>query len=155
MNHSAALFVKRRSSTAVLPSRGSPGAAGYDLSASETRTITAKSHDSVPTDISIVLPEGTYGRIAPRSGLTAKFGINVGAGVIDADFCGKISVILFNHGARDLVINIGDKIAQLIITKIETPDVVEVFGELPTTQRGENGFGSTGGISAMNNSQKL
>lgn len=79
----------------------------------------------------------------PRSGLAWKHSIDVGAGVIDADYRGPVGVILFNHSDMDFDVKVGDRIAQLIIEKIMTPDVVEVE-DLDTTLRGEGGFGSTG-----------
>lgn len=80
---------------------------------------------------------------APRSGLAWKHSIDVGAGVIDADYRGPVGVILFNHSDVDFEVNTGDRIAQLIIQKIVTPEVTEVES-LDSTQRGEGGFGSTG-----------
>ncbi|KAK1553563.1 hypothetical protein Q3G72_000452 [Acer saccharum] len=137
------LRVKKLSEKAVLPSRGSPLAAGYDLySATETQ-VPARGKVLVPTDISIAIPVGTYARVAPRSGLTWKHSIDVGAGVIDADYRGPVGVILFNHSDVDFEIKVGDRIAQLIIEKIVTPDVLEVE-DLDSTVRGEGGFGSTG-----------
>ena len=95
------------------------------------------------TGISVAIPEGCYGRIAPRSGLAVKRFIDVGAGVIDADYRGEIGVVLFNHSDEDFVVKPGDRIAQLILEKIETPTVKEAE-ELPDTKRGTDGFGSTG-----------
>src|SRR6202030_1049249 len=95
------------------------------------------------TQISIKLPKGTYGRIAPRSGLATKFMIGTGAGVIDRDYTGPIKVLIFNHSKVGVPLAKGEHIAQLIIEKIETPPVIEVK-ELEKTQRGNKGFGSTG-----------
>lgn len=81
--------------------------------------------------------------VAPRSGLAWKHSIDVGAGVIDADYRGPVGVILFNHSDVDFDIKAGDRIAQLIIEKIVTPDVTEV-DDLDATVRGSGGFGSTG-----------
>ncbi|KAM5564858.1 deoxyuridine 5'-triphosphate nucleotidohydrolase [Rosa sericea] len=141
---SAGFFrVKKLSENAVLPSRGSPLSAGYDLSSATETKIPARGKALVPTDLSIAVPEGTYARVAPRSGLTWKHSIDVGAGVIDADYRGPVGVILFNHSDVDFEIKVGDRIAQLIIEIIITPDVVEVE-DLDSTVRGEGGFGSTG-----------
>lgn len=98
---------------------------------------------AVPTGISITVPIYCYARIAPRSGLTFKYGIQVGAGVIDSDYTGEIKVILFNHGENDFIIKTGDRIAQLIFEKIVTNELQEVE-ELVQTDRGSGGFGSTG-----------
>ncbi|XP_016177828.2 deoxyuridine 5'-triphosphate nucleotidohydrolase, partial [Arachis ipaensis] len=110
-------------------------------SAVETK-ILARGKALVATDLSISIPEGTYARIAPRSGLALKHSIDVGAGVIDADYRGPVGVILFNHSDVDFEVKVGDRVAQLILEKIVTPDVVEVE-DLDSTVRGEGGFGST------------
>ena len=141
------LQVKRLSEHAVLPSRGSDFAAGLDLSAAESLCIPAGQRALVKTDLSIACPPGTYARIAPRSGLAYKHGIDVGAGVIDADYRGPLGVILFNFGDNDFEIKQGDRIAQLILEQIILPDVIECDddGELPAVGvRGAAGFGSTG-----------
>ncbi|KAK8642439.1 hypothetical protein V6N13_011782 [Hibiscus sabdariffa] len=135
------LKVKKLSEKAVLPSRGSALAAGYDL-ATDT-TVPARGKALIPTDLSISVPEGTYGRVAPRSGLAWKHSIDVGAGVIDADYRGPLGVILFNYSDVEFEVKVGDRIAQLIIEKIMTPDVLEVE-DLDSTTRGGGGFGSTG-----------
>ena len=95
------------------------------------------------TGLSISFPSGLYARIAPRSGLALKKFIDVGAGVVDSDYHGKVGVVLFNHGDQDFVVKMGDRIAQLILEKIDTPPVEEVQG-LDDTVRGTGGFGSTG-----------
>ncbi|XP_063229280.1 deoxyuridine 5'-triphosphate nucleotidohydrolase [Bacillus rossius redtenbacheri] len=97
----------------------------------------------VKTDIQIELPPGCYGRIAPRSGLAYHNHIDVGAGVIDEDYRGNVGVLLFNHSEQPFVVKRGDRIAQLICQRIFYPDLVEVE-DLSDTERGENGFGSTG-----------
>ena len=97
----------------------------------------------MPTDLSIAVPEGTYGRVAPRSGLAVKHFLDVGAGVVDADYRGPLGVVLFNFGKEDYQVREGDRIAQLVLERIVTPDVLEVES-LDDTQRGEGGFGSTG-----------
>lgn len=135
--------VKKLSEKAVLPTRGSSLSAGYDLSSAVDSKVPARGKALIPTDLSIAVPEGTYARIAPRSGLAWKHSIDVGAGVIDADYRGPVGVILFNHSDVDFEVKLGDRIAQLIIEKIVTPEVVEVE-DLDSTVRGEGGFGSTG-----------
>ncbi|XP_043709855.1 deoxyuridine 5'-triphosphate nucleotidohydrolase [Telopea speciosissima] len=137
------LKVKKLSENAVLPKRGSMLAAGYDLSSATEAKVPARGKALVPTDLSIAIPEGTYARIAPRSGLAWKNSIDVGAGVIDADYRGPIGVILFNHADVDFEVKLGDRIAQLILEKIITPKVLEVE-DLDSTVRGDGGFGSTG-----------
>ncbi|VVT57228.1 uncharacterized protein SAPINGB_P005598 [Magnusiomyces paraingens] len=135
--------VKLLSEYARAPLRGSASAAGYDIFSSEAKTLPAKGWGIVETDISIAIPEDTYARIAPRSGLAAKHGIDTGAGVIDADYRGPLKVVLFNHSNVDYEIARGDRIAQLILEIIRTPEI-QVVESLPETQRGAGGFGSTG-----------
>ena len=96
----------------------------------------------IKTDLAIKVPSGTYGRIAPRSGLALKHGIDVGAGVIDQDYRGNVKIILFNHGDSDYAIEQGERIAQLILEKIEIVELQEVQ-DFISTERGERGFGST------------
>jgi dUTP pyrophosphatase len=148
------LKIKRLSVNAKLPTKGSSGAAGYDLYSAVEIIVPARSLNInktiwagqalIATDISIQVPKGTYGRVAPRSGLALKNGIDVGAGVIDSDFCGNVGVILFNHGQDDFHIKVGDRIAQLILEKIETDAIVVEVDELEKSERGNGGFGSTG-----------
>ncbi|KAI9233354.1 MAG: dUTP diphosphatase [Podila humilis] len=137
------LLVKKLSEKARIPTRGTKHAAGFDLYSSTAMTIPAQSKAVVPTDISIAVPEGTYGRVAPRSGLAVKHFIDTGAGVIDYDYRGPVGVVLFNFGQKDFVIEEGDRIAQLVLEKVLLCDAVEVE-ELDSTERGAGGFGSTG-----------
>jgi dUTP pyrophosphatase len=138
------LLVRKLTATATLPSRGSALAAGYDLHADKDAHIDARGGAIVDTGIAIALPPGTYGRIAPRSGLASRNGIAVGGGVIDGDYRGEIRVILFNHGAADFVVKRGDRIAQLILEKYEADAVLCEVDSLDKTARGADGFGSTG-----------
>lgn len=137
------LQVKLLSAKARLPERGSKQAAGYDLFSAQDLVIPTGKRALVRTDISIIIPKGTYARIAPRSGLALKHGLNVGAGVVDIDYTGPVGVVLFNHGHEDFTVKTGDKIAQLILERISNPKVVETQ-EVGTTARGASGFGSTG-----------
>lgn len=143
LEQSPSLLVKKLSDKAKLPTRGSAFAAGYDLYAAKETVIPKRGKALVDTDISIAVPAGTYGRIAPRSGLAAKHFIDTGAGVIDADYRGQVKVLLFNHSDADFAVSEGDRVAQLVIERIYTPDVVEV-AELEESVRGAGGFGSTG-----------
>lgn len=138
------LLVKKLSENAAIPKKASLLAAGYDLSSAVDTIVPACNKALIPTDIAISCPAGTYGRIAPRSGLAHKHFIDVGAGVIDADYSGNVGVILFNHSDKDFVVNKGDRIAQLILEQIEHDIEVEEVENLTETNRGENGFGSTG-----------
>jgi deoxyuridine 5'-triphosphate nucleotidohydrolase len=137
------LQVKKLRPEAVLPTRGSEWSAGYDLSSAEAKTIAPGARAVVKTALSIACPAGTYGRIAPRSGLAVKKGIDVGAGVVDADYRGEVGVVLFNLGQEDFEIQPGDRIAQLVLEQILMVPVEEV-DELDETVRGAGGFGSTG-----------
>jgi len=143
MEASISLFVKKLSPQGRLPTRGSAFAAGYDLYAARDTVVPARGKVLVDTDISIAVPTGTYGRIAPRSGLASKHFIDTGAGVIDADYRGQVKVLLFNHADTDFEIKEGNRIAQLVLERIVTPEVVEVE-ELEESVRGAGGFGSTG-----------
>ena len=137
------LRVKRLTPHATVPSRGTPLSAGFDLSSAVDTVVPARGKALVKTNLMIGLPEGCYGRIAPRSGLAWKHAIDVGAGVIDADYRGDVGVVLFNLSDQDFQVKCGDRCAQLILERIVTPDVVEVE-DLEATDRGTGGFGSTG-----------
>ena len=137
------LKVKKLVSHATLPVRASQGAAGYDLHSSEGYVILPGRRAIVSTGVSIELPPGVYGRVAPRSGLAVKHGLQVGAGVIDPDYTGEVKVVLFNHDKTAFVIKPGYRVAQLVLERFETPEIEEVQN-LTETERGEGGFGSTG-----------
>jgi len=137
------LCVKKLVEDAIIPTRGSTHAVGYDLYSVEDCCVPHNSRHLVGTGISIVLPVNVYGRVAPRSGLAVKHGIQVGAGVIDPDYTGEVKVVLFNQGDKDFEIKKGDRIAQLVLERCETPSVREVQS-IEETVRGSGGFGSTG-----------
>ncbi|KAF1999387.1 dUTP diphosphatase, partial [Amniculicola lignicola CBS 123094] len=139
----SALQVQLLSDKARAPTKGSVYAAGHDLYSARDVVVPARGRARVDTDISIAVPVGTYGRIAPRSGLAAKHGIDTLAGVIDADYRGQVGVILANLSETDFEIKVGDRIAQLIVEKILMPEVV-VVEKLEESVRGAGGFGSTG-----------
>jgi dUTP pyrophosphatase len=135
--------VKRLHAHAILPRRATDGSAGYDLFSSDAVTMWPGDLVCVPTGIAIKVPPGTYGRIAPRSGITVKHNVHVGAGVIDADYTGEIRVVLCNNGKNAVSFGAFDRIAQLVLEKNEIAEVIEVQ-ELGETERGAGGFGSTG-----------
>ena len=137
------LKVQKLSKNVALPKRSTDGAAGYDLCAAQDCTIPAGGKGLVKTGLSISFPTGLYARIAPRSGFALKRFIDVGAGVVDANYRGEVGVVLFNHGDQDFEVKMGDRIAQLILEKIDTPPVQEVQ-DLDNTVRGSGGFSSTG-----------
>jgi dUTP pyrophosphatase len=138
-----ALLIKKLVAHAVAPMRATSDSAGYDLTSAVDAIIPPNDRLAVATGIAIGLPEGTYGRIAPRSGLAFKHGIDVFAGVIDRDYRGQVLAILYNSGDQPFVIKTGDRIAQLILEVIKTPDVAIVL-DIDDTARGTGGFGSTG-----------
>lgn len=125
------------------PVRGSERAAGLDLRSAYDLTVPPRGKAVVKTDLQIDVPCGSYGRVAPRSGLAVKNFIDVGAGVIDEDYRGNLGVVLFNHSDQEFRVNRGDRIAQLICERIFYPELEEV-DKLDDTKRGESGFGSTG-----------
>ena len=127
---------------AIIPTRGTDGAAGYDLYALEDTVINCFSFIPVSTGVSMAIPASHYGRIAPRSGLTVKHGVMVGAGVVDSDYRGEIKVALATlNGVYEF--KKGDRIAQIIIEPVVTPELTQV-DSLDDSERGDGGFGSTG-----------
>ena len=134
--------IKLLSSNAKVPTRGSECAAGFDLYSAEPLTMYPKEWKIIPTDIAIAIPDGYFGKIAPRSSLAVK-GIDVLGGIIDSDYRGNIKVILINHGTDLKVFYPGDRIAQLIILPYIAPKMI-ITDDLPQTNRGIGGFGSTG-----------
>lgn len=157
------LYFKKLNEDAIVPTRGSEGAIGYDLYAAEDGFIQFCGRKLVKTGIAVAIPDGYYGRIAPRSGLALKWGVDVMAGVIDGDYRGEIGVILsiqtpklprIAEDAQPIIASgkqiegmfhwkKGDRIAQLIIERAITPEI-EVVEELPETKRGTGAYGSTG-----------
>ena len=134
--------LKILSDKATVPKRALPGSAGLDLSASEDVIIPPRKWKLVSTGLAMQIPGGYYGRIAPRSGLAAKNGIDVLAGVIDENYTGEVKVILMNNDDKEFQVHCGERIAQIIFEKILVDDF-EVVSELTETERGANGFGST------------
>lgn len=130
-----------------LPRFMTNGAAGMDLFANVTEEIVLMKGEIklVPTGIAIALPIGYEAQIRPRSGLAFKHGITLvnTPGTIDSDYRGEINLIMINFGENSFTIKRGDRIAQMVINKIETPNIIEV-NELSDTNRGSGGFGSTG-----------
>lgn len=137
------LRFKRLDANATLPTRGSPAAAGLDLYSIEAVSLHPHQRSLVRTGLAVAIPEGCYGRIAPRSGLATKNGVDVLAGVIDADYRGEIQCLLYNTSNETVELPAQTRICQLIIEKIITPTPVLV-DDLTDTTRGSGGFGSTG-----------
>ena len=166
MNKKLNIKVQKLSEKGIIPTKGSEYCAGYDLYSSEDTILLVGERKLIKTNISIKIPEGYYGRIAPRSGLALKRGIMVMAGIIDSDYTGEIGVILFNSsfsfeqrslpdGFNDdwsnvctlfnnrFIIKTGDRIEQLIIEKHYDIDF-EIVDKLPRTERNNSGFGHSG-----------
>ena len=139
------LKINRLDPAAKLPSYAHPGDAGLDLYAIEAMELAPGKSGMVKTGIAIELPPGHEAQVRPRSGLAANHGITVlnTPGTIDEGYRGEIRVILINHGQAPFTIEVGAKIAQMVIAPVVRVDVVEA-GELADSHRGTGGFGSTG-----------
>jgi len=135
--------VKFLTEYATMPTRASAGAAGFDLASAVNAVVPAKSRMLIATDLAIMVPDGTYGQIKSRSGLASKQSIDVGAGVIDSDYRGNVSVLLINDSDKPFQVTRGDRIAQLLLVRIAVCDAERVQ-ELPDSKRGAAGFGSSG-----------
>ena len=135
--------VKRLRDDALVPTKAYRGDAGWDLYAVEDGEIEPGERRLIGTGIAIAIPEGFYGRIADRSSMAYKFGMHVLAGIIDCSYRGEVKVLLVNLSTQTFSFKKGDRIAQLIITPINTDSLVEV-DTLDETQRGLGGFGSSG-----------
>lgn len=125
------------------PQRATDLSAGYDLRSTQSLTIRPGERAAVKTGVKVVLPTGTYGRIASRSGLSFKNGIEVGAGVVDADYDNFIMVILHNHGSEDFVVEKNHRIAQLVVERISYCKS-SLSNSTVRPERGMGGLGSTG-----------
>lgn len=136
------IAIKKLNELAKIPTRGSDSAAGYDLYSTEEYTLKPLERKLFKTGISVAIPLGLYGRVAPRSGLAYKDGLDVMAGVIDSDYRGDVGVILINLGNVDKKILMGDKIAQMIFEHYNDASFLET-DDLSKTIRAEKGFGST------------
>ncbi|HET9710373.1 MAG TPA: dUTP diphosphatase [Pyrinomonadaceae bacterium] len=137
------LRFKQLDERAVLPKRGSVLAAGLDVCGIEELEIGPRQRVMARTGLAVAIPPGFYGRIAPRSGLAAKNGLDVLAGVIDSDYRGEVCCLLYNTSDEVIKLAAGSKICQLIVEQIITPDAAWA-SDLDETARGAGGFGSTG-----------
>ena len=129
---------------AIMPTKAHFTDAGYDLYARDSQIIGAKESATFDTGVRIDLPIGTVGFIKSRSGLMFKHEIVAGEGVIDCEFNGSIGVKLFNLGGRDYKVNAGDRICQLVILPLVNVGELDVVEQFDETERGNNGFGSSG-----------
>ena len=140
------LRVRRLDARARLPTRAYPGDAGLDLHALENGVLAPGERASIRTGVAVEIPDGQAGLVLPRSGLAAEHGIALvnAPGLIDAGYRGEVRVLLLNTDrAARFEIAPGDRIAQLLLVRVETPEVVEVE-ELALSERGAGGFGSSG-----------
>jgi len=142
------ISIRRLDPDVPLPSYAHPGDAGADLVTTQDVTLKPGERALVPTGISIALPEGYAAFVHPRSGLAARHGLSIvnTPGTVDAGYRGEIKVALINHDLSEpLVLNRGDRIAQLVIQRVEHAVFVDV-DDLPESVRGAGGYGSTGGF---------
>jgi len=179
LNMPLVIKFKRITLDGQIPTKGSIGAAGYDLHAShdciipkiclkvEIVNIEKKEKEEkekeeeeeeekeeeeniyvskalIKTDIACKIPDTHYGRVAPRSGISWKHHVHVGAGVIDSDYRGNIGIVLYNLSSKDFIIKKGDRVAQLIFERIENNAMIEEVTDLDESDRGSGGYGSTG-----------
>ena len=139
------VLVKKICENAKMPSYAHPGDAGVDLYAAKDTIIPPQGRALVPTGLKIAIPYGYEGQVRPKSGLALKHGITVlnTPGTVDAPYRGEVGVILFNSSDKEYIAKSGEKIAQMVFCRVENAEF-ELAEDLPETDRGEGGFGSTG-----------
>lgn len=140
------LKVRRLDARATLPTRAYPGDAGLDLYALEEGVLAPGERATIGTGIAVEIPDGEAGLVLPRSGLAARHGIAIvnAPGLIDSGYRGEIRVLLLNTDrVEPFTFSAGDRIAQLVLVKVQTPAVEEIE-ELAVSERGAGGFGSSG-----------
>lgn len=135
--------IKKISDEAIAPSCHHKGDAGFDLRSVEEIVLKPGERVKVKTGVAMEIPEGYAGLVWDRSGMAANHGIKTMAGVVDSSYRGEISVVLVNLSDKDLKIEKGHKIAQMLVQKVENPEI-EIVESLDDSERGEGGFGSTG-----------
>jgi dUTP pyrophosphatase len=139
----AVLKVKKLHPDALLPSRKRAGDAGLDLYSVEEVLLNPGEWKAVPTGVAVEIPEGYFGLIKDRSGLALKHAVHCLAGVVDENYRGEIKVVLINLGDKPVRLEKGSRVAQMVLVPYLKTQVVEVE-ELSHTERGRQGFGSTG-----------
>jgi len=139
------LPLKRLDPSIALPSYAREDDAGLDLRAAHDAALESGGRALVGTGLAVAIPAGFAGLVLPRSGLALSQGVTVlnAPGLVDAGYRGELKVLLINHGAAPVAVRRGDRIAQLVIQRVERVEPIEVV-ELPASQRGAGGFGSTG-----------
>jgi dUTP pyrophosphatase len=137
--------IRRLDPTLPLPAYARPGDAGLDLHAAEAVTLAPGARVLMPTGIALAIPEGYAGFVLPRSGLALNRGVTVlnAPGLIDAGYRGEVKVLLVNHDTRPVAVERGERVAQLVVQRVEPAELVEI-DDLPPSARGAGGFGSTG-----------
>lgn len=138
------LPVKLFSEDANIPTRGSEEAAGLDLYSVEDIVLWSGTRELIQTGVGMAIPKGYVGIVKSRSGLAARHGLEVGAGVIDSDYRGEIKVLLYNNSVNTYHIKSGDRVAQILFIPVLVDVEVEQVYKLDQTDRGYEGFGSTG-----------
>jgi dUTP pyrophosphatase len=139
------VLVKRLDPSMPLPAYARPGDAGLDLHAAHDVTLAPGARALVATGLAVAIPFGFAGLVLPRSGLARAQGVTVlnAPGLVDAGYRGELRALLVNHGAEPVTLRRGERVAQLVIQPIQAVQLIEV-AELPASERGEGGFGSTG-----------
>lgn len=151
MADSVPVALKQLAPDLPLPAYAHPGDAGADLVAAQEVELPPGGRMMVPTGVAVALPPGYVGLVHPRSGLAARLGVTVlnAPGTVDSGYRGEIKVILINHDRESPVkISRGDRIAQLVVQRVERADF-HLVDELPETSRGAGGHGSTGGHASL------
>jgi dUTP pyrophosphatase len=140
-----ALLVKRLDPSLPLPAYARAGDAGLDLHAAHDVTLEPGARALACTGLAVAIPFGFAGLVLPRSGLARAQGVTVlnAPGLVDAGYRGEVKVLLVNHGGERVILRRGERVAQLVIQRVEGAEVIEV-AELPESERGQGGFGSTG-----------
>ena len=139
------LKIKKLNPSAILPSYAREGDAGLDLRAAHDATLEPGGRGLVGTGLAVAIPPGYAGLVLPRSGLALSQGVTVlnAPGLVDAGYRGELKVLLVNHGDKPVTVRRGERVAQLVVQSVERAEPIEV-GELPASERGAGGFGSTG-----------
>ena len=139
------LLVKRLDPSVALPAYTHDGDAGLDLPAAHDVTLEPNGRALVATGLAVAIPTGFAGLVLPRSGLARAQGVTVlnTPGLIDAGYRGELKILLVNHGEKTVTLRRGERVAQLVVQRVERAELVEV-SELPPSERAAGGFGSTG-----------
>jgi len=139
------IHVKRLDASVALPAYAREDDAGLDLHAAHDAQLAPTARALVGTGLAIAIPPGFVGLVLPRSGLALTRGVTVlnAPGLVDAGYRGELKVLLVNHGDQPVTVRRGERVAQLVIQRVERAELIEV-SELPASERGAGGFGSTG-----------